>query len=68
MQGSGVDAGLNEFGRLQAETFFHAYQHISFDKIYTSKLKRSWESVEKFIAKRHSMGKTGRAERNFLGK
>ncbi len=51
VQGSGVDAGLNEFGRLQAETFYQAYKHISFDKIYTSKLKRSWESVEKFIAK-----------------
>ncbi len=52
VQGCGVDADLNDFGKLQAEAFFQAYQHISFDKIYTSKLKRSWQSVEKFIEKK----------------
>lgn len=51
VQGSGVDADLNEFGKLQAEAFYQAFKHISFDKIYTSQLKRSWQSVEKFIQK-----------------
>lgn len=49
VQGSGVDTSLNERGRLQAQTFFQAYRHIPFDKIYTSALKRSTESVHGFI-------------------
>lgn len=51
VQGSGVDADLNDFGRLQAEAFYQKYKDISFDKIYTSTLRRSWQSVEKFINK-----------------
>jgi broad specificity phosphatase PhoE len=49
VQGSGVDTSLNERGREQAQAFFSAYQHIHFDKIYTSALKRSFESVKGFI-------------------
>lgn len=49
VQGSGVDSSLNETGRKQAEAFFNAYQHILFDKIYTSSLKRTIESVDSFI-------------------
>lgn len=48
VQGSGVDSSLNDTGRAQALAFFNAYQHIPFDKVYTSALKRSQESVEKF--------------------
>lgn len=51
VQGSGVDSSLNDFGRLQALAFFNAYQHVAFDKIYTSALKRSIESVWPFIDK-----------------
>lgn len=49
VQGSGVDTDLNDLGRRQAEAFFEAYKHIPFDKVYTSALKRSKQSVQKFI-------------------
>jgi len=49
VQGSGVDSSLNDFGRAQAKAFYEAYKHISFDKVYTSVLKRSIESVDHFI-------------------
>jgi len=50
VQGSGVDSSLNDTGRAQASAFFKRYGHISFDKIYTSTLKRTKESVAEFIA------------------
>ncbi len=50
VQGSGVDASLNNTGRGQARSFYHAYRDIPFDRVYTSKLKRSQESVEGFVA------------------
>ncbi|HMQ00532.1 MAG TPA: histidine phosphatase family protein, partial [Cyclobacteriaceae bacterium] len=49
VQGSGVDAPLNIKGRRQAALFYEAYKWIQFDKVYTSKLKRSIESVAGFI-------------------
>lgn len=49
VQGSGVDTSLNEKGRMQAGAFFSAYKAVRFDKIYTSSLKRSQESVQGFI-------------------
>lgn len=49
VQGSGVDTDLNETGRKQAEAFFSIYKDVPFDKIYTSALKRSIQSVQKFI-------------------
>jgi probable phosphoglycerate mutase len=49
VQGSGVNSSLNEKGRLQAQAFFDAYQNVAFDKIYTSSLKRTVESVQSFI-------------------
>ncbi len=51
VQGSGVDSALNELGHAQAEAFYAAYQHISFDKVYTSALQRTMQSVAKFILK-----------------
>jgi probable phosphoglycerate mutase len=51
VQGSGVDTVLNERGRMQAQAFFDFYQHLPFDKVYTSMLKRSIESVQGFIDK-----------------
>lgn len=51
VQGSGVDSDLNELGKAQAEAFFEHYQHIPFDKVYTSKLKRTHQSVNKFLEK-----------------
>lgn len=51
VQGSGVDSSLNETGRAQANAFFQAYQNVAFDKIYTSRLVRTRESVQQFIDK-----------------
>ncbi len=49
VQGSGIDADLNDTGRAQAEAFYQSYQDIPFDKVYTSKLKRTHQTVAKFI-------------------
>ncbi|MBO0936619.1 histidine phosphatase family protein [Fibrella sp. HMF5335] len=49
VQGSGVDAPLNDMGRAQAEAFFQAYQHMPFAKIYTSTLIRTYQTVEPFV-------------------
>lgn len=49
VQGSGIDADLNDMGRAQAAAFFDAYQHISFDKLYVSALKRTHQSVQLFM-------------------
>jgi len=48
VQGSGIDAPLNETGRRQAELFYQNNKHIRFDKLYTSELIRTHQSVEKF--------------------
>ncbi|MFA6946194.1 MAG: histidine phosphatase family protein [Pedobacter sp.] len=49
VQGRGMDTDLNEKGRKQAEAFYQSYKHIPFDKIYTSTLKRTHQTVQKFI-------------------
>ncbi|SDY34164.1 histidine phosphatase family protein [Hymenobacter psychrophilus] len=49
VQGSGIDSSLNEAGRRQAARFFAAYSHVSFDKVYTSLLRRTHESVAGFL-------------------
>ena len=49
VQGRGVNTSLNENGRKQADAFFKAYKHIQFDKIYTSTLVRTHETVERFV-------------------
>jgi probable phosphoglycerate mutase len=49
VQGSGVDSSLNELGQQQAAAFFQKYKDIPFDKVYTSSLKRSMESVKGFL-------------------
>jgi broad specificity phosphatase PhoE len=51
VQGSGVDSDLNETGREQAKAFFNTYQHIDFEVIVTSKLKRTHQTVERFITR-----------------
>jgi broad specificity phosphatase PhoE len=50
VQGSGVDSSLNDFGKAQTRAFYETYKHIPFDKVYTSVLKRTIESVECFVA------------------
>ncbi|WP_394990122.1 histidine phosphatase family protein [Emticicia sp.] len=49
VQGSGIDSDLNETGILQARAFFETYRHIVFNKIYTSQLRRTVQSVQEFI-------------------
>ncbi len=49
VQGSGVDSSLNEKGKAQAQAFYDAFRAVKFDKVYTSVLKRTKESVTRFI-------------------
>lgn len=48
IQGSGVDTSLNETGEKQASQFFNHYRHIPFQKIYTSNLTRTKQTVQDF--------------------
>ncbi|MEE1944421.1 histidine phosphatase family protein [Pedobacter sp. KR3-3] len=49
VQGRGVDSDLNDTGRKQGQAFFDHYQTVPFDKIYTSSLKRTHQTVQGFI-------------------
>jgi 2,3-bisphosphoglycerate-dependent phosphoglycerate mutase len=49
VQGSGVDSELNETGLEQAKSFYEYYKNEKFDKIYTSTLRRTHQSVANFI-------------------
>lgn len=49
VQGSGIDSSLNDTGRRQAAQFYAAYGHVPFDKVYTSALRRTQESVQQFL-------------------
>jgi 2,3-bisphosphoglycerate-dependent phosphoglycerate mutase len=50
VQGRGIDAPLNETGLAQAEMFYQAYKNIPFEKVYTSLLKRTHESIQAFMS------------------
>lgn len=50
IQGRGVDTALNEKGRMQARAFYHHYRDIPFERIFTSTLQRTHQSVQDFIA------------------
>ena len=49
VQGRGMNTDLNELGRRQAEAFYQAYKHLPFEKVYTSTLKRTHQTVQRFI-------------------
>lgn len=49
VQGGGIDSDLNQNGINQAKAFYELHQHIQFDKIYYTGLKRTRQSVEKFL-------------------
>lgn len=49
VQGSGIDASLNDKGRAQAKAFYEAYQHVPFEVVLASKLKRTQETVQLFV-------------------
>ena len=49
VQGSGVDTHLNEKGKKQAQLFYDMYKEVPFNKIYTSTLIRSIQTVNPFV-------------------
>jgi len=49
IQGSSVDTDLNETGRQQARAFYEHHQHIDFQLVVTSALKRTHQTVQGFI-------------------
>ncbi len=49
VQGSGIDAPINETGKEQASKFYEAYKETPFDRIYVSELQRTYQSVAQFI-------------------
>lgn len=49
VQGSGIDAPLNETGHKQAHAFYQTYGHIPFQTVYTSALIRTHQSVRSFL-------------------
>ncbi|MFO7822738.1 MAG: histidine phosphatase family protein [Cyclobacterium sp.] len=51
VQGSGIDAPINDTGRKQAEAFYENFKHIPFDHIYYSSLIRTRQSIEKFLSR-----------------
>lgn len=51
VQGSGIDASINQNGLAQAEAFFKAYNHVNFDHLYHTALIRTRQSIQNFISK-----------------
>ncbi|AIM37471.1 histidine phosphatase family protein [Sphingobacterium sp. SG20118] len=49
VQGRGVNSPLNETGLAQAQAFYNSYKDVNFDKIYTSTLIRTHQTVASFI-------------------
>ncbi|MFN8407116.1 MAG: histidine phosphatase family protein [Sphingobacteriaceae bacterium] len=49
VQGRGMDTDLNAYGYQQASAFYEKYKQVPFDKIYTSTLKRTHQTVGSFI-------------------
>tara|TARA_Y100001958_G_C21209675_1_gene535514 strand:- start:881 stop:1474 length:594 start_codon:yes stop_codon:yes gene_type:complete len=48
IQGSEVDSDINDIGDSQSKSFYDHYQNVNFDKIYTSDLKRTFQTVKRF--------------------
>lgn len=51
VQGSGIDASLNEKGKWQAAEFWEHYKDYPFERVYTSALIRTKQTVARFIEK-----------------
>lgn len=49
VQGSGMDTDLNEMGYAQARAFHEMHQHIDFELVVTSKLRRTHQTVQQFL-------------------
>ncbi|MEL6654252.1 MAG: histidine phosphatase family protein, partial [Bacteroidota bacterium] len=52
VQGGGIDSDLNATGREQAEAFYQAYQHLHFDHLYVSTLKRTHQTMAPWIERK----------------
>lgn len=48
VQGSGIDAPLNDTGRYQAHRFFQHYKNVPFDAVYCSTLQRTYQTLQPF--------------------
>ena len=49
VQGRGVNSDLNATGHQQAKYLFDHYRHVPFDVVYTSKLKRTHQTMADFL-------------------
>jgi len=49
VQGSGIDAPINDTGLAQAQAFFESYKDIKFDQLYHTALIRTKQSIQQFI-------------------
>lgn len=49
VQGSGIDAPINERGKAQAKAFFEAYKEVPFDQVYHTALIRTKQSIQGFL-------------------
>ena len=49
IQGRGINSDLNDTGRAQGAAFYESYKDIPFEKVYTSALKRTQQTVQQFI-------------------
>ncbi len=52
IQGQGVDSILNAKGLAQGHAFFQKYQDIDFQLVITSRLQRTQQTVQDFLAKK----------------
>lgn len=48
VQGGGVDSDLNEQGLAQGKAFFETYKETKFEAIYSSRLKRTYQTIQYF--------------------
>ena len=49
IQGSDIDSEINKKGIIQSNKFYEKYKKYPFEKIYISNLKRTYQSILKFI-------------------
>lgn len=49
IQGRGVDTSINELGRRQAQALYDHYSHLPFERVMTSTLQRTHQTVAPFI-------------------
>tara|TARA_Y100000768_G_scaffold387808_1_gene380386 strand:+ start:2136 stop:2732 length:597 start_codon:yes stop_codon:yes gene_type:complete len=57
IQGSEVDSDLNDIGLTQSDLFYEYYKDYNFKKIYVSGLKRTFQTVKRFIENGYSYEK-----------